>query len=184
MVKQLFWSALTLAAAGTAFMALIGQCLALATFVGWFPASDAGSLTGWYSIPCILWFAILLLNQMQRDGWQQRKTQQEIRLEVAVREHPIRTLSGIYWLVALIGLAVLGGLDNRGLTVQGGHYYLIHVRHVLMPISYTEYQHQASYPLWMFSATTLFIATLALSPALSRSLWASDRSVRLLFRHL
>jgi hypothetical protein len=184
MAKRLIWSVLALGAAVTVVMALIGQCLALASFVGWFPATVADRVTGWYGVPFILWFAILLLNQMRQDGWRQRKPQSEIRLEVAIREHPIRTLSGIYWLLALIGLAVFGGLDNRGLTIHDGHYYLIHVRHVLTLISHAEYQHQASYPLWMFSAANLFIATLVLAIALSRSLWASGRRVRLLYRYL
>jgi hypothetical protein len=184
MAKRLIWSVLTLGAAVTVVMALIGQCLALATFVGWFPATVAGRVTGWYGVPSILGLAILLLNQMRQDGWLQRKPQPEIRLVVAVRKHPIRTLSGIYWLLAFIGLAVFGGLDNRGLTVHEGHYYLIHVHHVLTLISHAEYQHQASYPLWMFSAATLFVATLVLAIALGRSLWASGRRVRLLYHYL
>src|SRR2546430_1178712 len=110
--------------------------------------------------------------------------QPRMHLGAALREHPIRTLSGLYCVLSFVGLLILGGLDNKGLTVHNGHYYVIHAHGILMPISRAEYQRQAAYPLWMFSAATLFFATLVLGLAVPRSLWASRRIMRLADRYM
>ena len=44
------------------------------------------------------------------------------------------------------------------------------------PISHLEYQHKAAYPLWMFTAWTLFFASLVLGTVLPRTVWAARRN--------
>jgi hypothetical protein len=140
------------------FLATVGQLIAGLTFIGLSSTDVAERFTSMMAVLGVASFGILWLLWVKRFGFRRGGSVKQIFEGAPNAFYRVFVVLGAYWLLSFIGLALLGGIDNKGIQEVSGHFYILHAHGERTEISRNEYWRQAAYPLWMSSAWALWTA--------------------------